>query len=235
MKKFLSLSLLMAMMVSLSLLARAQDEKNNDNGNTKSESKNENVTIPEGTMAKVSLQTRLSSKINEVGDEVIGVLYEPVRGSDGRIAIPRGAEFAGRVTQVQAAKKPQKEATMTVIFETMHMPYGSEKIATTILAIDDYANDQKLRSKDDEGKVGGGHSGGRTARNAGIGGGIGTLGGIVLGRGGAGIGAVAGAIGVGAGTGVLMTKGNDIKLEPGTIFRIRFDREISLPVSESSQ
>ena len=166
------------MMISMSLLARAQDEKpdaqNNNNNNG-------NVTIAEGTPAKISLQTELSSKINEVGDEVLGVLYEPVRGSDGRIAIPRGAEFVGRVTQVKAAKKPQKEATMTIIFETMRMPYGIEKIATTILAIDDYANDEKLRSKNDEGQVGGGRSGSRTARNAGIGGSLGALGGLAPG------------------------------------------------------
>jgi hypothetical protein len=231
MKRLLSSFFFISILISASHLAQAQDENtdaknNNDNGN---------VTIAEGTAAKISLQTKLSSKINEVGDEVIGVLYEPVRATDGRIAIPRGAEFVGRVTQVKAAKKPQKEATMTIIFETMRMPYGIEKIATTITAIDDYANDEKLRSKNDEGQVGGGRSGSRTARNAGIGGGLGTLGAIVLGRGGAGVGAVAGVIGAGAAGGVLMTKGDDIRLEPGTIFRIRFDREIALPVSESTR
>jgi hypothetical protein len=40
---------------------------------------------------------------------------------------------------------------------------------------------------------------------------------------------------VGAAGGVLMTKGDDIRLEPGTIFRIRFDREVALPVFESSR
>jgi hypothetical protein len=231
MKRLLSGFFLISMMISMSHLARAQDE-NND---AKNNNNNGNATIAEGTLAKISLQTKLSSKINEVGDEVLGVLYEPVRATDGRIAIPRGAEFVGRVTQVKAAKKPQKEATMTIIFETMRMPYGIEKIATTLLAIDDYANDEKLRSKNDEGQVGGGRSGGRTARNAGIGGSLGGLAGIALGRGGAGIGAIATVIGAGAGTGVLMTKGDDIRLEPGTIFRIRFDRKIELPVSESTR
>jgi hypothetical protein len=231
MKRLLSSTLLISMMISVSLLARAQDE----NTDAKNNNNNGNVTIAEGTLAKISLQTKLSSKINEVGDEVLGVLYEPVRATDGRIAIPRGAEFVGRVTQVKAAKKPQKEATMTIIFETMRMPYGIEKVATTITAIDDYANDEKLRSKNDEGQVGGGRSGSRTARNAGIGGSLGALAGIAMGRGGAGIGAIATVIGGGAGAGVLMTKGDDIRLEPGTIFRIRFDREIALPVSESTR
>src|SRR5262245_60936133 len=92
------------------------------------ESDRNNVPIAQGTSAKLSLQTRLSSKLNEVGDEVVATLSEPVRGSDGRVAIQRGIEFTGRITQVQAARRPQREATLTVIFETMRMPYGVEKI-----------------------------------------------------------------------------------------------------------
>jgi len=32
--------------------------------------------------------------------------------------------------------------------------------------------------------------------------------------------------------GVLVTKGNDIKLEPGTILRIKFERAVTLPAFE---
>ncbi len=231
MRKQLSIALLspmiLVMMFGISIIVRAQEEKeSNTNGN---------IIVAQGTPAKLSLQTQLSSKINEVGDEVIAVLYEPVRATDGRVAIPRGIEFTGRVTQVRAAKKPQKEATMTIVFETMRMPYGVEKVSTIVTAIDDFANDEKLRSKDDEGKVGAGRSGGRTARNAGIGGGLGSLGGVLIGAAGGGIGAIAGAIGVGAAGGVLMTKGNDIKLAPGTVLRVRFERDISLPLFENAR
>jgi hypothetical protein len=227
MRKQISIALLSIMMFGMSIIVRAQEEKeSNANGN---------ITVAQGTGAKLSLQTQLSSKINEVGDEVIAVLYEPVRATDGRVAIPRGIEFTGRVTQVRAAKKPQKEATMTIVFETMRMPYGVEKVSTIVTAIDDYANDEKLRSKDDEGKVGAGRSGGRTARNAGIGGGLGSLGGVLIGAAGGGIGAIAGTIGVGAAGGVLMTKGNDIKLAPGTVLRVRFERDILLPLFENAR
>src|SRR5262245_50231275 len=209
MKKFLSISLLTTLMIGLSMIARAQEEKAVEE---KEKSDNGNIIVAQGTLAKLSLQTQLSSKINEVGDEVTAVLYENVRGSDGSIAIPRGTEFFGRVTQVQAAKKPQKEATMTVIFDTMRMPYGIEKVSTTITAIDDYARDEKLRSKGDEGQVGGGRDGGRTARRAGTLGSIGVIPAILLGGG---IGTVVAVAGAGAAGGVLMTKGNDIKLAPG--------------------
>jgi hypothetical protein len=192
-----------------------------------------NAVLAEGTAAKLSLQTALSSKLSEVGDQVVAVLHEAVRDSEGRVAIPRGTEFVGRVTQVQAAKRPQKQATMTLVFDTMQMPYGVEKVATVITAIDDFANDEKLKAKDGEGKVGAGRSGGRTATNAGIGAGIGGAGGSIVRATGGGIGGMLGAVGAGALGGVLLTKGNDIKLQPGTILRIRFEREMTLPVFET--
>lgn len=191
-----------------------------------------NTSVEEGSSARLSLQTQLSSKLNEVGDQITAILYEPVRDANGRVLIPRGTEFFGRVTQVQSAKRPQKQATMTIVFETMRMPYGTEKISTVVTAIDDYANDEKYRSKDDEGKVGAGKSGGRTAENAGRGAGLGGVGGLIIAAAGGGLGGIATAVGVGAAGGVLMTKGNDIRLAPGTILRVRFEREVSIPVTE---
>jgi hypothetical protein len=228
MKKLLSMASLAVALTVLNLAAFAQAED-------AQEPKENNLIIAQGTNARLSLQTRVSSKLSEVGDEVQAVLYEAIRTSDGQTAIPRGTEFIGRVTQVQAAKRPQKQATLTIVFETMRMSYGIEKISTVVTAIDDFANDEKYRSKDDEGKVGGGRSGGRTARNAGIGGGLGSLAGIIGGAAGGGIGAVAGGIGAGAVGGVLMTKGNDIKLESGTVLRVRFEREVSLPAFENAK
>src|SRR2546423_11946589 len=154
MKRMISISLLaiLAMAIfSLSALAQTQEQP------AQEPQKAANIVVPEGTSAKLSLQTQLSSKLSEVGDQVTAVLYEAVRSEDGRVAIPRGTEFIGRITQVQAAKRPQKQATMTVVFDTMRLSYGTEKISTVVTAIDDYGNDEKLKSKNDEGKVGGGH------------------------------------------------------------------------------
>ena len=222
--KILWIILLTIAMEILSLLGMAQtpETDNRDAG----------IVVAQGATAKLSLQTRLSSKLSEVGDEVIATLYEPVRGSDGRVAIPRGTEFIGRVAQVQPARRPQREATMTIVFERMRMSYGVEKISTVVTAIDDFANDEKMRSKDGEGKVGAGRSGSRTAQNAGIGGGLGSLGGVLIGAAGGGIGGAVGAAGAGALGGVLMTKGDDMKLDAGTILRIRFERDLSLPEGE---
>ena len=204
-------------------------------GVSQAQAQSDPVVVIEGTQARLSLQTQLSSKLSEVGDQVTAVLYETVRGQDGRVAIPRGTEFIGRVTQVQAARRPQKEATMTVVFDTMRLSYGTEKIATVVVAIDDFGNDEKLKARNDEGKVGGGHSGSRTVRNAGTGAGLGGVGGIIIAAAGGGLGGAAGAAGAGAVGGVLLSKGNDIKLQPGTVLRIRFERPLTLPALEDER
>ncbi|MFM8394634.1 MAG: hypothetical protein ACKOB4_11995, partial [Acidobacteriota bacterium] len=60
-----------------------------------------NHVVAQGANARLSLQTQLSSKLNEVGDQITAVLYEAVRDTNGRVAIPKGTEFSGRITQIQ--------------------------------------------------------------------------------------------------------------------------------------
>jgi hypothetical protein len=194
----------------------------------------DNATIPLGTSAKLSLQTQVSSKLSQVGDEVSATLADPIRATDGRVVIPRGTEFIGRITQVEPAGRVQKRASITMVFDSMRMSYGVERVATVITAIDDYANDEKLKAKNGEGQIGAGRSGGRTARNAGTGAAIGGVGGMIIGAAGGGLGGAAASAGAGAIAGVLMTKGNDIRLQPGTVLRIRFEKDMNVPVFESA-
>lgn len=95
MKRYFSITLLALIMLSLSVVARSQ-------------SRADNIIVPEGAQARLALQTQLSSKLSEVGDQVTATLYEPVRGEDGRVALPRGTEFIGRVTQVQPARRKKR-------------------------------------------------------------------------------------------------------------------------------
>jgi len=187
------------------------------------------VTVESGTVIRVALQSQISSKINEVGDSVTAVLYEPLR-IDGNLVLARGTEFQGRITQIQEAKRPQRQASMTIVFDKLITPYGEENIATTISSIDDYANDEKLRS-DEEGKVKGKRDGGRTAENARTGGILGGIGASIILLSGGGAGGAIGALGGGVLGGVLMTKGKEIRLQPGTILRLKFERPITLPVT----
>src|SRR5260370_1405776 len=185
------------------------------------------ATIQPETKARLVLQTNLSSKLNEVGDTFTATLSEPIF-ADGQMVLARGAEFHGRVTAVSPAARPQRGATMTIVFDSVSMPWGEEPVAIMLTAMDDWSKDEKLNA-DDEGKVNGGHSGDHTLRNVERGGRLGSMGAgavILLGRAaGAGPGAYgAGGAAIAGGmlAGVLMTKGDEVRLGSGTTFRVKF-------------
>ncbi|HEY9231643.1 MAG TPA: hypothetical protein VIS78_05835 [Blastocatellia bacterium] len=187
------------------------------------------ATIEVDTRAKLILQTRLSSKLSEVGDPVTAVLDEPLYvGND--LVIPRGTEFRGRVTAVKAAGRGQKAGNIAIAFERVAMPWGDEQVFIALAGIDDWDKNEKLKAND-EGKVSGGHRGEKTAENvyrsAGIGG---AATGVILLSGG---GAAAGAATLGGGllAGLLLTKGGEVQVNPGAVFRVKFVKPLTLPVS----
>jgi hypothetical protein len=187
------------------------------------------ATIDVDTRAKLILQTRLSSKLSEVGDPVTAVLDEPLYvGND--LVIPRGTEFRGRVTAVKAAGRGQKAGNIAIAFERVAMPWGDEQVFIALAGIDDWDKNEKLKAND-EGKVSGGHRGEKTAENvyrsAGIGG---AATGVILLSGG---GAAAGAATLGGGllAGLLLTKGGEVQVNPGAVFRVKFVKPLTLPVS----
>jgi hypothetical protein len=186
------------------------------------------ATIEPESKARIILQSSLNSKLNEPGDTITAVLYEPIY-INGQLVMPRGTEFHGRVTEVSPAGRMQKNGKIAIIFERVMMPWGEEPIAVVVTAIDDWDTDQKYKA-DAEGEVDGKRSGRRTAENVMIGGSIGTtaaIGTVLLGggstAGGAGI--VGGLLG-----GLFLTKGGDVKVAPGAIFRIKFVKPLTLPV-----
>jgi hypothetical protein len=195
------------------------------------------ATIQPDTKALIVLQSRLSSKLSEVGDTITAVLDEPIF-VDGQLVMPRGAEFHGRVTTVKPAKRGQKGAEMTIVFDRVAMPWGEEPVAILITAIDDWSRDRKLKA-DQEGKVNGGHDGDKTVDNVVRGGVIGGAGagtvilaGAAAGSGPGVLGAGAAAIGAGMLGGLLLTKGTEVRLDPGVTFRVKFVKPITLPVMQ---
>lgn len=186
------------------------------------------VTIEPESKARIVLQSSLNSKLNEPGDTITAVLYEPLY-VNGQLVMSRGTEFHGRVTEVSPAGRMQKNGKIAIVFERVMMAWGEEPISVVVTAIDDWDTDQKYKA-DSEGEVDGKRSGRRTAENVMIGGSIGTtaaIGTVLLGggstAGGAGI--VGGLLG-----GLFLTKGGDVKVAPGAIFRIKFVKPLTLPV-----
>jgi hypothetical protein len=191
------------------------------------------ATIEPDTKARLVLQTQLNSKLNEVGDPVTATLDEPLYVNN-EMVLQRGTEFSGRVTEVTPAGKGQKNGKIGIIFEKVRMPWGEEPVSMAITAIDDWNSNEKMKANE-EGKVSGNRSGDRTMRNVERGGSIGALGGlatVLLGGGGAVAGA---AIGGGLLGGLLMTKGGDVRVAPGAVFRVKFVKPLTLPVVQQNR
>ncbi len=214
MKRLTTITLFITLLASAHLAAQAQ------------------MQIAQGATAKLALRTPISSKLNEAGDRIKAVLEEELLDEEGRVVIPAGAEFTGRITQIQAARRLQREASITIVFEAMRLSHGVEKIYAVVTAIDDYAEDNKLGAKGDENKIEGGRSAKRTGRNMSTGGTVGGLLGLVGRISGGGRKSIPIGLDLGIGAGILVTKGNEIRLGPETILRIRFDRAVTLPSTE---
>ena len=186
------------------------------------------ATIEPETKAKVILQSRLSSKLSEPGDPIRAVLDEPVYVNN-LLVMPRGTEFIGRVTQVTPAKRGQKQGSIGIAFERVALPWGEEPVSVIVTAIDDWDKNEKLNA-DSEGKVKGGHKGDATARNVERGGAIGGAGaGVVILSGGS-YGAGAASLGGGLLAGLFLTKGGEVVVNPGAVFRVKFVKPMTLPV-----
>jgi len=186
------------------------------------------ATIETETKAKLILQSRLSSKLSEPGDPISAVLDEPIY-VNGQLVLPRGTEFVGRVTQVTPAKRGQKQGSIAIAFERVALSWGEEPVSIVVTAVDDWDKNEKLNA-DSEGKVKGGHRGDKTAENVQRGGAIGGAGAGVIILSGGSYGAGAASLGGGLLAGLFLTKGGEVVVNPGAVFRVKFVKPVTLPV-----
>ena len=187
------------------------------------------LTIQSGTRFKASLQTPVSTKLSEVGDLLYWTLYEPLR-IDKEHVLPRGMELSGRVTFVKRPGRVKGKAQLYALMDGLETYYGTEAIAVSVDAADNVMEDEKLRA-DEEGKLKAnrdiGHDLGKAQQGASIGSMASVPIAITTGSLGAAIaGPVAGAI-----VGILLTRGKEIRLPAGTVFRMKFVQDVAIPAS----
>jgi hypothetical protein len=154
------------------------------------------VTIPSGTSLPLALTTAVASDTSAVEDRVTAELTQAVR-IDGRDVLPAGAQLTGVVTDVDGSGRVTGRAM--VAFRFMSLRMGDEQYDVESAPVSQLAPATK----------------GEDAAKVGIGAGAGAIvGGLLGGKGGAAKGA---AIGGGAGAGVVLaTKGEEVRLGPGT-------------------
>ena len=200
------------------------------------------LVIPEGTQLQLSLREPVSSKLSEVGDEVLATIKKDVV-VEGVTLLKAGTEVIGRVTIVKPAKRPLKGGMLHLSFDRIRFDNGLErKLVAIVQSAADFERDEKI-SSNGEGTMKGGKSGGDALKNvgttAGIGGAAATI--IILaGRSGTnspfGIGGISGGSIVGAASvmggsmlvGILLTKGKEVRLDPGSIVRLKLERPLSV-------
>jgi len=199
----------------------------------------QDVTIQPDTRARLRLQSEINSKLSEAGDIITATLVEPIY-VDGKLVLERGVEFRGRVVTAAPAKRGQRSSNVSIVLDHVLTQSGEAPITAQITAIDDWNSNEKLKA-DGNGILKGGHRGEKTLENTSRGAQIGFAGSSAAFA----IGAAAGAgprpllgfgsAGIAAGmlASLLLTKGNDIRVRPGAILRIKFIKPVSLPVIAS--
>jgi hypothetical protein len=164
------------------------------------------IVLPAGTNLYLELRSGIASDTSQVEDTVRARLRRPVT-ADGRTILPAGTQVVGYVTDVERSGRVSGRAKIALRFTVVR--HDGEEYDMRTRAIEREAESTK----------------GKDAAKVSIGTGAGAAIGAVLGGGsGAATGA---AIGAAAGTGtVLATKGDDVRLEVGTLL----DTELTAPL-----
>jgi len=189
------------------------------------------LTIPAGTKFKTRLETPISSKISEVGDTIIVTLLEPM-AIDALHVLPRGTEMTGKVTFVKRAGKVKGRAEVYALINELTTNYGAESIHVSIDAADDVANDEKIRT-DEEGKLKSNKDLGDDMEDVARGASLGSLASTPVAIATDSVGAAIAGPAAGAIAGLLLSRGKEVRLPIGSVFRMKFDKELTLPVSST--
>ena len=188
------------------------------------------LTIPMGTQIPVTLKQAISTKTAKDGDPVYAEVAFPFV-VDERIVIPAGTYIQGKIEHVQRGGHVKGRAEVLIHFTSMIYPNGY----TVMLggSVENTPGAQKTSMKDSEGTIRQDSDAGKKAETA-----AGTattgavIGAVTNGLKGAGIGAgVGGAAGVAVG---MLSRGADVRLEPGTSIEMEIQREVTVDASRIS-
>jgi type IV secretion system protein VirB10 len=179
----------------------------------------EPVVVPAGTVIPISLTNRITTKHAKDGDGVYGRTVFPIT-INNKIVIPEGSHVRGKVSQIRKPGRVKGKGELTLTFQTLVLPNG-----TTLPIYTSLGSVGGAGERTGEATVQGDSNKGDDAKTVGTTATQGALIGVIADRGrGA---AVGGGIGAAAGTAaVLLTRGKDLVLEPGTTIEIVLDRPL---------
>jgi hypothetical protein len=161
--------------------------------------------VPVGTEFDVRLQSALSSETAQVEDRFDATTLVDLM-SDGRVVVPAGSVMRGVISSVKKAGRLERTGSLTVTFDRLTVGQQSYPIRATVT--------DAIESEGIRGEVG----------RIGAGAGVGAVIGAILGGA---RGALAGIL-IGGGGTIAATEGKDVRLEPGTVLRVRMDTALNL-------
>ena len=188
--------------------------------------------VAASTEVRATLDTPLSTKTSKVGDTFTATVAEPIRGSSGQVAIPAGSKVHGEVTESEQSKAVavlRGKGKLNMHFRDVQLPDGTTvPLSATLVSVNSTKGKSTANS---EGEVQQGGTGKRTAKDVGIGAGIGTVAGLIFGSALKGL-----AIGALAGGGyILATNGKEVELPAQTGMVLRLDHNLSVPANTTAR
>ncbi|MBI1739829.1 MAG: hypothetical protein HYR57_02960 [Candidatus Koribacter versatilis] len=188
------------------------------------------LTIPSGTKVPLALKQAISTKTAKEGDPVYCETTFPFVVDD-RIVIPAGTYVQGKISKIQRPGRVKGRAELLMHFTSMIYPSGYTVMLPA--SVESLPGADRTSMKGSEGTVrqdsDKGKDVGTVASTASTGA---VIGGLSGGGKGAGIGAAVGGV---AGLAIAMlSRGNDVKLEPGTSIEMIIQREVTVEASRVS-
>jgi hypothetical protein len=185
------------------------------------------LTIPVGTKVPLSLKQAISTKTAKEGDPVYAETAFPFVVNE-RVVIPAGTYIQGKITRVQRGGHVKGRAELLIHFTSMIYPTGY----TVMLggSVENTPGAEKTSMKDSEGTIRQDSDAGRKAKEAAGAATTGAVIGAITGGGkGAGIGAGVGGV---AGIAIAMlSRGADVRMEPGTSIEMEIQRDVTVDAS----
>jgi hypothetical protein len=185
---------------------------------------NHALTIPAGSKIPVALKHAISTKSAREGDSVYAETNFPFVLNE-KVLVPAGTYVQGKISQVKRGGRIHGRAELLIHFTTLIYPSGY----TVMLpgAVENVPGADKTTMKGEEGTIRQdsqtGQKVGTVASTAGTGA---VIGGLSRGGKGAAVGAgIGGAVGTAI---ALLSRGNDVRLEPGTTIEMVIQRPIEL-------
>jgi hypothetical protein len=183
------------------------------------------VEIPAGTKVALRLKQAISTKTAREGDAVYAETTFPI-AIDDRILIPVGTYVQGKISHIQRGGHIKGRAELLIHFTSLIYPSGY----TVMLpgALENVPGAEHATMKDSEGTIRQDSDTGKkletVAKTAGTGAAIGGLGtGTWKGAG------IGGGIGAGVGAAIgMLSRGGDVRLEPGTSVEMVIQRSVPL-------